>query len=94
MATCDLWCANKQKKKVDLSRVETLDEPQHCILFYNYAVLLFVARQYSTCARIVSALHEQFAKLLDDKLAVEIGMLYAELLLLTRQVLIRCRNNL
>jgi hypothetical protein len=70
-----------------LSRVDTLDEPQHCILFYNYAVLLFYTRrQYSTCVRILHKLHDQFADLLDDKLAAEIGMLYAELLIITRQV--------
>ncbi len=76
------------QKNVDLNNLETLDDEQVCILFYNYAVLLHFEQQYSSSFDIIEKLYHEYSEynLLDINLCQKINILYLELLIILRRV--------
>jgi mannose-6-phosphate isomerase class I len=72
--------------KLGLDRLETLEDSHYAILFYNYAVYLYLNKQYSKCFKIVDKLYYQFNELLDARLLRHISLIFIELLVQKRQV--------
>lgn len=72
--------------KLELDKLETLEDAPHSILFFNYAILLYYDKQYTECFRIVEKIYYHFSELLDERLFQEINFLLIELLIQLRQV--------
>jgi hypothetical protein len=72
--------------KLNLDKVETLEDSTYSILFYNYAVYLYANKQYSKCFKIIDKLYYQFNELLDAALLRQINLIFIELLVQKRQV--------
>ncbi len=72
--------------KLNLDKVETLEDSTYSILFYNYAVYLYANKQYSKCFKIVDKLYYQFNELLEAALLRHISLIFVELLVQKRQV--------
>jgi hypothetical protein len=74
------------QKKLDLKKLDTLDNSENCCLFYNYALLLYFNRKYSQCYKVINKIYNRFGEFLDDKLFREINFLYVRLLIHLKQV--------
>lgn len=69
-----------------MTKLETLEDLQHSIIFYNYAIILYYNKQYSECFKIIDKLYYQFNELLDENLFREINFIFVDLLIQLRKV--------
>ncbi|CAF0738487.1 unnamed protein product [Brachionus calyciflorus] len=67
--------------KLDLSEPDTLEDLQHSFIFYNYSILLYYNKQYSSAFKIIDKLYYQFSELLDEKLFKEINFIFIDILI-------------
>lgn len=76
----------RDKVKLDLDKLESLDDANNAGLFFNYACYLYLTRDYWKCFKIVDKLYSQFRELLEPKLVRQVSILFADLLIHLRQV--------
>ena len=79
--------------KLNFDKLETLEESQNVIYFYNYALLLYLNKQYGQCLQIVEKVYNQFMELIDERLCRQITILLIELLIQTHQVNKLCHHS-
>lgn len=72
--------------KLELGKLESLEDAPHSSLFFNYAILLYYNKQYTDCFRIVEKIYYHFSELLDERLFYDVNFLLVELLIQLRQV--------
>ncbi|XP_067127548.1 CCR4-NOT transcription complex subunit 10 [Centruroides vittatus] len=70
--------------RINIDNVETLEDVDHCILFFNQAIILFHLHQYHATITILDKLF-QFIEPLDESLARKICFLLLEVYLCTHQ---------
>ncbi|XP_043219296.1 CCR4-NOT transcription complex subunit 10-like [Amphibalanus amphitrite] len=73
-----------EKAKLRPERLETLEDVDTCVLYYNYAVILYHLRQYRAALGIVSKI-SRYIEPLDDGTAKKICWLLAECCLSAHQ---------
>lgn len=69
-----------------------MEDLQHSIIFYNYAVFLYYKKQYSDCYKIIDKLYYQFNELLDDKLFRELNFIFVDILIHLKKVYLVAEN--
>lgn len=74
------------KCKLNLEQLDTLDTEQHCVVFFNYAIVLYNLKQYSQCLRIVEKIYTQFFEALDEKLSRQVSLMLINLYIEMRLV--------
>lgn len=67
------------KSKLNLEELDALDTEQHCVVFFNYAIVLYNLKQYSQCLRIVEKIYTQFLDALDEKLGRQVSLMLTNL---------------
>jgi len=73
-----------EKAKLRPERLETLEDVDNCILYYNFAVILYHLRQYRAALSIVGKIF-RYIEPLDDSIAKRICWLLAECCLCAHQ---------
>lgn len=74
------------KLKIDLEDLQTLESNEYCIIYYNYAILLFNYKLFKKSLIIIEKILE-FVDSLDDNLIREVFLLAIDLYLKTYQVI-------
>ncbi|XP_076325133.1 CCR4-NOT transcription complex subunit 10 isoform X2 [Tachypleus tridentatus] len=72
------------KAQVNIDNVDGLDDVDHCVIFFNQAVILYHSHQYNAALNIMDKLF-QFIEPLDDQLAIKTCLLLLELYLCVNQ---------
>ncbi|XP_064640490.1 CCR4-NOT transcription complex subunit 10-like [Lineus longissimus] len=70
--------------QVSLDNIATLDDVDHCIVYYNHAVILHHLKQYQTALAVMDKLF-QYIEPLEENIARKIAFLHVELYLCTQQ---------
>jgi CCR4-NOT transcription complex subunit 10 len=73
------------KLKIDLDDLQTLESSEYCIIYYNYAILLFNYKLFNKSLIVIEKILE-FVDSLDDNLTREVFLLAIVLYLKTSQV--------
>ncbi|XP_014663767.1 PREDICTED: CCR4-NOT transcription complex subunit 10-like isoform X2 [Priapulus caudatus] len=73
-----------KKAGVSLKNIDTLEDVDHCIIFYNYATILHNLRQYRAAITVLEKVFH-FLEPLDEKLKRKVCFLLIELYLCTHQ---------
>ena len=74
------------KSKLNLEELDALDSEQHCVIFFNYAIVLYNLKQYSQCLRIVEKIYSQFNEALDEKFSRQVSLMLINLYIEMRLV--------
>lgn len=73
-----------EKCQVNLQDVNNLDDVDYCVIYYNYALLLFHTKQYQNALTLLDKLF-QFIEPLEENLRRKVLFLMVELYLATQQ---------